>query len=65
MSQSYIVIALAAATLLVLIIGVIFMAKGGKINKEYSNKLMVARVVLQATAIGLLAVLMFCTKHGN
>jgi hypothetical protein len=46
--------ALMIATLLVLIAGVILMASGGKLNKKYSNQLMMLRVILQASAIGLL-----------
>lgn len=46
---------LTIITLLVLIIGIIIMTKGGKINQEYSNKLMVARVVFQGLAILMVA----------
>ena len=53
------VLILMAATVLVLIIGLVLMAIGGKIDDKYANKLMVARVILQAMAIAMLA-LMFC-----
>ena len=49
-------------TLAVLIAGIFLMGKGGKINKKYSNKLMVARVSLQFLAIITLAFLYFCVK---
>jgi hypothetical protein len=40
-----------AAVLAVLIIGVFGMAKGGEFNKKYGNRLMQARVYLQAGAL--------------
>jgi len=49
-------------TLAVLVAGIILMAKGGKINKKYSNKLMAARVSLQFIAIIMLAFMYFCVK---
>jgi hypothetical protein len=55
-------IILAALTLIVLITGVLIMARGGKTNEKYSNKLMIARVALQATAIAALALLYLCSK---
>lgn len=48
-------------TLLVLVTGVGFMMKGGKFNKKYGNKLMVARVSLQGLTL-LLVILMFFAK---
>ena len=42
-----------AAVLGALIIGVAGMAKGGAFAKKYGNKLMRARVILQAAALGL------------
>lgn len=41
-------------TLGVLVVGLVVMGVGGKINKEYSNKLMAARVWLQAITIGII-----------
>ena len=49
-------------TLLILIAGILVLAKGGAINKKYSNKLMVARVVMQFLAIIMLAFMYFCVK---
>lgn len=46
------------ATLGVLIAGVIGMAGGGTFNRRYANKLMRARVVLQAVALALFAILL-------
>ncbi len=59
--QGLLVLALvfAVATAIVLIIGVAVMAKGGKFNKKYSNKLMQMRVAAQALTILLFAILAF------
>lgn len=54
-----IIIFFAILTLLVLIVGIFFMAKGGESNKKYSNKLMTLRVILQALTIVLLGVAYF------
>lgn len=48
-----------AATLLVLIVGIVFMSFGGKLNEKYGNKLMALRVTLQALALLALALLYF------
>jgi len=49
----FILMSLAMAAVLgVLMIGVFGMAKGGEFNKKYGNKLMRARVILQAAALG-------------
>ena len=40
-----------AAVVAVLLIGVFGMAKGGEFNKKYGNRLMQARVALQAVAL--------------
>ena len=50
------------ATLVVLLVGLVFMAIGGKLDKKYASTLMLIRVVCQATAIGLICVL-FAMKH--
>ncbi len=48
-----------AAVLVVLILGIVSMAKGGEFNRKYGNKLMQARVMCQGLAIAffLLAIL--------
>lgn len=43
------------ATLIVLVIGIAAMIKGGEFNKKYGNKLMNARVFLQGIALLFLA----------
>lgn len=47
----------------VLGLGIFSMAKGGEFNKKYGNKLMQARVALQALAIFLLAIAYFTSKQ--
>lgn len=44
----------AVATMAVMFTGAIGMAKGGEFNKKYGNKLMQARVALQAITLVLL-----------
>jgi len=46
------------ATLGVLFVGVFSMARGGEFNRRNSNKLMRARIVCQAVALLLFAILM-------
>jgi hypothetical protein len=46
------------ATLGVLIVGIVGMAKGGEFNKRYSNKLMRLRILTQGVAIVLFIILM-------
>lgn len=58
------VLIIMCITLMALIVGVIFMSIGGKLNQKYSNKLMVIRVVAQALAVALLLVFSFFFKHG-
>lgn len=53
---------LTVITLLVLITGVVVMAKGGEINKKHGNKIMIARVVLQLSAVLILGSLYFFAK---
>ncbi len=48
------IIAALAATVIVLIAGVIAMLRGGEFNRKYGNKLMRARVAAQALVIALL-----------
>jgi hypothetical protein len=49
-------------TLVVLFIGLGAMLKGGEFNKKHGNKLMVARVGLQAAAIATLGLLFLLSK---
>ncbi|MDB9776134.1 twin transmembrane helix small protein [Alphaproteobacteria bacterium] len=48
--------------LLVVIIGVIAMAKNGNFNKKYSNKLMKMRVLFQGVAVLILAAIIYLSR---
>ena len=52
-----------AATVGALLIGVVSMIKGGEFDKKYSNKLMQARVIMQAVALAALVLAWFCAQH--
>ena len=56
------IIILVITSLLIVLAGTIIMVKGGKVNRKYSNKLMIARIVCQAGAILLLVILFMATK---
>ena len=45
------------ATVVVLFTGVVSMARGGSFNARWGNKLMRLRIIVQGTAVALLAVL--------
>ena len=51
-------IGLMLATAIVLVVGIVLMARGGEANRKYGNKMMVARVALQASALGVVALLL-------
>lgn len=53
--MGFLLLLLITATAVVLVGGVVLMGVGGKANAKYSNKLMMARVWLQASVIMLLA----------
>ena len=59
----FIVLAMIA-TLGILITGVIGMARGGDFNRKNANKLMRARVALQAVAVGLFAIILLLIGKG-
>ena len=53
------------AELIVLLVGVASMFRGGDFNRKYANKLMRLRVLLQALALALFAIFMlFIRNHG-
>jgi uncharacterized membrane protein len=63
MSMAHIIVlGLMLATVAVLIAGVLLMAKGGALNKKYGNKMMVARVGLQALTLALVGALFLLGK---
>ena len=64
-SLSAIIIVIAmVSTLGVLLVGVIGMARGGNFNRKNANKLMRARVALQALAVGLFAIVLLLIGKG-
>ena len=63
LSAIIIVIAMVA-TLGVLLVGVIGMARGGNFNRKNANKLRRARVALQALAVGLFAIVLLLIGKG-
>ena len=54
-----ILLAVMLAVVLVLMAGILLMARGGEVNQKYGNKLMVMRVSLQGLALLVLGVLFF------
>lgn len=65
MSHNIITIAIwiaLGAVLLVLVIGVFNMLRGGEFNRKHGNRLMRWRVILQGVAILLLGILFFIDK---
>ena len=52
-----------AATLAVVVIGVIAMAVNGKLNKHHSNKLMRLRVLFQAIAILVFVIIVWLARN--
>jgi uncharacterized membrane protein len=46
------------ATFLVMMAGIILMARGGEANTKYGNQLMQARVLLQGISLMILAILL-------
>lgn len=59
LAGNVLLIGLMLATALVLVTGIVLMARGGEANRRYGNKLMVARVGLQACALLVLGALFF------
>ncbi len=60
-----VVIAALFATFAVLLFGVIAMLRGGAFNAKYGNRLMRARVALQALAVGLMLVIYLLSRPGG
>jgi hypothetical protein len=56
-SLAILVLVLMGLTALVLVAGILLMARGGEANRKYGNKLMVLRVVFQALTLAAFALL--------
>ncbi|MFQ5958671.1 MAG: twin transmembrane helix small protein [Alphaproteobacteria bacterium] len=61
MLEALVVVALVA-TLVVLLVGVVAMLRGGEFNRKYGNKLMRARVAMQFLAVVLLFILFLINR---
>ena len=62
-SMQIILVLFMAATLAVIVIGVIAMAVNGKLNKKHSNKLMRLRVLFQAIAVLVFVVIIWLARN--
>ena len=62
-TMQIILVLFMAATLAVVVVGVIAMAVNGKLNKNHSNKLMRLRVLFQAIAIFVLVVIVWLARN--
>ena len=62
-TMQIILVLLMAATLAVVVVGVIAMAVNGKLNKNHSNKLMRLRVLFQAIAIFFFVVIVWLARN--
>ena len=58
----FILVICMLVALLVVIIGVIAMAKNGNFNKKYSNKLMRMRVLFQGVAVIVFAAIIYLSR---
>ena len=56
-------IVLMVATAVALVVGLVVMVRGGKVNFRYSNKLMQLRVLLQALALAAFALLVWLMRQ--
>ena len=61
----FILVICMLVALLVVIIGVIAMAKNGDFNKKYSNKLMRMRVLFQGVAVIVFAAIIYLSRWTN
>ncbi len=60
--MSILLIIFIIATLAVLVVGIIVMVKGGETDKRLSNKLMAARIWLQAITILIVVIALYAAK---
>ena len=62
-TMKIILVLFMAATLAVVVVGVIAMAVNGKLNKNHSNKLMRLRVLFQAIAIFVFVLIVWLARN--
>lgn len=53
------------ATILILLIGVFVMARGGELNRKYGNKLMRLRIVAQVAVVALFMLALWSGYQGD
>ena len=62
-TMQIILVLFMAATLVIVVIGVVAMAVNGKLNKNHSNKLMRLRVLFQAIAILVFVIMIWLARN--
>ena len=62
-TMQIILVLFMAATLVVVVVGVIAMAVNGKLNKNHSNKLMRLRVLFQAIAVLVFVIIIWLARN--
>ena len=62
-TMQIILVLFMAATLVVVVIGVVAMAINGKLNKNHSNKLMRLRVLFQAIALLVFVIIIWLARN--
>tara|TARA_X000000368_G_C22647986_1_gene543920 strand:- start:105 stop:299 length:195 start_codon:yes stop_codon:yes gene_type:complete len=62
-TMQIILVLFMAATLVVVVIGVVAMAINGKLNKNHSNKLMRLRVLFQAIAVLVFVIIIWLARN--
>ena len=62
-TMQIILVLFMAATLAVVVVGVIAMAINGKLNRNHSNKLMRLRVLFQAIAILIFVIIVWLARN--
>ena len=62
-TMQIILVLFMAATLAIVVIGVVAMAINGKLNKNHSNKLMRLRVLFQAIAVLVFVIIIWLSRN--
>lgn len=62
---NYLIIAALVATVVVVLVGILTMSKGGEFNRKYGNKLMRLRLVMQAVVVVLMLFGLWFGASGN
>jgi threonine/homoserine/homoserine lactone efflux protein len=62
---NFLILAAVIATALVLLFGMLTMARGGDFNRKYGNKLMRLRILMQFIAVVLIMIGIWLASSGN